>query len=93
MVAYLTEIVPESVRTTGFSLAYSLATAIFGGFTPAVATYLIHATADRAMPGVWLSFAAALGLIATLILRTEHHGDLAVVTVSAGPSTPSRLGS
>ena len=30
----LTEIVPASVRTVGFSLCYSLATALFGGFTP-----------------------------------------------------------
>jgi len=83
MVAYLTEIVPESVRTTGFSLAYSLATAIFGGFTPAIATYLIHTTGDRAMPGVWLSFAAALGLIATLVLRTESHGNLSAISATA----------
>ena len=33
---------PADVRTTGFSLAYSLATATFGGFTPAVCTWLIH---------------------------------------------------
>jgi MFS family permease len=72
MVAYLTEIVPEHVRTSGFSLAYSLATAVFGGFTPAIATYLIHASGDKAMPGLWLSCAAALGLIATLILRAER---------------------
>jgi MFS family permease len=71
MVAYLTEIVPESVRTSGFSLAYSLATAIFGGFTPAVATYLIHVTGNRAAPGVWLSSAAILGLAATLLLRAR----------------------
>src|SRR5260370_38961498 len=32
MVVALTEIVPASVRTAGFSLAYSLATALFGGF-------------------------------------------------------------
>ena len=57
MVAWLTEIVPRRVRTSGFSLAYSLATAIFGGFTPAVATLLIHETHDRAMPGAWLSCA------------------------------------
>jgi MFS family permease len=67
MVVYLTEIVPESVRTAGFSLAYSLATAIFGGFTPAVSTVLIHQTGDKAMPGVWLSAAAAMGLAATLM--------------------------
>ena len=67
MVVYLTEIMPVEVRTAGFSLAYSLATAIFGGFTPAIATYLIHATGDRAMPGVWLSAAALLGLTAAIL--------------------------
>ncbi len=66
MVVYLTEIVPQRLRATGFSLAYSLATAIFGGLTPAIATGLIHVTGDKAMPGAWLSLAAALGLIATL---------------------------
>ncbi|HWW85984.1 MAG TPA: MFS transporter [Vicinamibacterales bacterium] len=66
MVVHLTEIMPIEVRTAGFSLAYSLATALFGGFTPAISTYLIHATGDRAMPGVWLSIAAACGLVAAL---------------------------
>src|SRR5208282_6013162 len=67
MVVALTEIMPVDVRTSGFSLAYSLATALLGGFTPAVCTYLIHVTGNRAMPGVWLSFAAAMGLAATLL--------------------------
>ncbi len=66
MVVFLTEIIPVEVRTTGFALAYSLATALFGGFTPAVSTYLIHATGNRAFPGIWLMFAAACGLIAAL---------------------------
>jgi MFS family permease len=64
MVVFLTEIMPAEVRTAGFSLAYSLATAIFGGFTPAISTYLIHVTGDRAVPGLWLSFAALCGLVA-----------------------------
>jgi MHS family citrate/tricarballylate:H+ symporter-like MFS transporter len=67
MVVYLTEIMPAHVRTVGFSLAYSLATAFFGGFTPAVCTYLIHQTNNRGVPGLWLAFAAACGLIATLV--------------------------
>lgn len=67
MVVFLTEIMPVDVRTVGFSLAYSLATAIFGGFTPAISTYLIHLTGNRAVPGVWLSFAAACGLIAAFL--------------------------
>jgi MHS family citrate/tricarballylate:H+ symporter-like MFS transporter len=66
MVVALTEIVPLHVRTSGFSVAYSLATATFGGFTPAVVTYLIHATDNRAVAGLWLMFAAGCGLVATL---------------------------
>jgi len=71
MVVYLTEIMPQEVRAAGFSLAYSLATALFGGFTPFIATYLIEVTHNRAMPGVWLSAAALTGLIATLWARSS----------------------
>jgi metabolite-proton symporter len=71
MVVFLTEIMPVNVRVSGFSFAYSLATGIFGGFTPAVSTYLIHITGNRAMPGVWLSFAGLMGLTATLMLTSR----------------------
>ncbi len=67
MVPYLAEIMPPEIRTTGFSVAFSLATAIFGGFTPAICTYLIHVTGNRAMPALWLSFAALCGLVAAVI--------------------------
>jgi MFS transporter, MHS family, citrate/tricarballylate:H+ symporter len=68
MVVHLTEIVPVAVRTAGFSLAYSLATTI-GGSTPAIVTYLIHETGNRAMPGAWLSLAAALACVSTYMTR------------------------
>jgi len=68
MVVFLTEVIPERVRTSAFSLAYSLATALFGGFTPAVSTFLIHRTGDKAAPGAWVSAAAAMGLVAALVL-------------------------
>ena len=71
MAVYLTEIMPAEIRTSGFSLAYSLATAIFGGFTPAICTYLIHVTGNRAMPGVWMSLAAVCGLTAVYGLRRD----------------------
>jgi MHS family citrate/tricarballylate:H+ symporter-like MFS transporter len=68
MVVALTEIVPRDVRTAGFSLAYSLATAIFGGFTPLISTWLIEETGNKAAPGFWLAFAGACGLLATLVV-------------------------
>jgi hypothetical protein len=67
MIPFLVEIMPQDVRTTGFSLAFSLATAVFGGFTPAISTYLIHVTGNQAIPAAWLSAAALCGLGATLL--------------------------
>lgn len=71
LVVALTEVMPTDLRTTGFSLAYSFATAIFGGFTPAVSTWLIAVTGDKASPGLWLTAAAAIAASATLLLRSR----------------------
>ncbi len=69
VIVYLTEIMPVNVKTAGFSLSYSLATALFGGFTPAVSTFLVHRTGSAASPAIWLGYAALSGLVATLITR------------------------
>jgi MHS family citrate/tricarballylate:H+ symporter-like MFS transporter len=85
LVVFLTEVMPMEVRTTAFSLAYSLATALFGGFTPAISTYLIHVTHNRAIPAVWLCFAAACGLIATLLAK-PHVEPTLEASAAAEPS-------
>jgi MFS family permease len=72
MVVFLTEMIPVKLRAAGFSLAYSLAAALFGGFSPAIATWLIKQTGDKAMPGAWLSAAAVMGLAATLLARKHE---------------------
>jgi metabolite-proton symporter len=74
MVPFLTEIMPQKVRASGFSIAFSMATAIFGGFTPAICTWLIHQTGNRAIPGVWVSCAAAMGLAAVYLTRRLGNG-------------------
>ena len=74
MVPFLAEIMPANVRAAGFSIAFSLATAVFGGFTPAICTWLIHETGNRAVPGLWLSFAAAIGLVAVWLTRRAASG-------------------
>jgi MFS family permease len=75
MIPYLIEIMPVAVRTSGFSVAFSLAAGVFGGFTPAVCTYFIEVTGNRAIPGLWLSLAAALGLIATALLASAARSE------------------
>jgi nitrate/nitrite transporter NarK len=69
MVPLLTEIMPPLVRTAAFSVAYSLATAVFGGFTPAICTYLIARTGNRASPALWLLLTACLSLVGVLLSR------------------------
>ncbi len=71
----LTEVVPSHIRTAGFSLAYSVATALFGGFTPMVSTWLIEETGNRAMPGLWMAAAALASLVATVLVYGLRPGQ------------------
>ena len=80
MLGCLVEIVPAHVRTTCFSLAFALAAALFGTFTPFASTWLIDKTGDKASPGYWLMFAAVLGIIATLAV---YRGGRAIETREA----------
>ena len=67
MIPFLAEIMPGNIRTSGFALAYSLATAIFGGFTPAVCTLLIEYTGSKAAPSLWLLLAAVVSLVGVVL--------------------------
>ena len=44
------EIMPQNVRLSGFSIAYSVCLALFGGTTPLVAAYLLERTAEDFAP-------------------------------------------
>ncbi len=68
MLGALVEIVPAHVRTTCFSLAFALAAALFGTFTPFAALKLTAITGDKASPGFWLMCAAASGFIAAMVI-------------------------
>jgi MHS family citrate/tricarballylate:H+ symporter-like MFS transporter len=83
MVAALSELVPAHVRATSFSLAFSLAAALFGTATPVVSTLLIDFTGDKASPGFWLMFAGLCGIIATLVLYRASAPASARVPASA----------
>jgi MHS family citrate/tricarballylate:H+ symporter-like MFS transporter len=61
----LSEVVPVHIRASGFSMAFSLAAAFFGTFTPLAATFLISASGSKAAPSYWLMFAAYCSIMAT----------------------------
>lgn len=72
MVCALSEIMPKNVKALGFSFSYSITVALFGGFTPAVSTYLIEKTEDPASPAYWLTFAAFCSLVSGLIIFMKN---------------------
>lgn len=93
MVMALTKVVPVAVHTAGLPLAYSLATAVFGGFTAALATALIEWTGNKAPPGLWMAFGGC-GLLATLLIcRTSgiERRTIAERHAAAGKQRMSRL--
>lgn len=75
LVPLLVEIMPPRVRTAAFSLAFSLATAIFGGFTPAICTYLIETTGNKAAPALWLTMAACISLAGVIVSRNASQTE------------------
>ena len=83
MIPTLTEIMPARVRTAGFSLAFSLATALFGGLTPLVSTALIQQTGNRAAPALWLSFAAIVSLGAVFLSRYARRTAISEAALSS----------
>jgi MHS family citrate/tricarballylate:H+ symporter-like MFS transporter len=80
MLGALVEIVPAHVRTTCFSLAFALAAALFGTFTPFASTWLIEKTGDKASPAFWLMFGATLAIVAAL---TVYRGGRTIETREA----------
>ncbi len=68
MTPLLAEAMPAQVRATGFSFSFVTATAVLGGFTPAICTFLIEASGNRAAPALWLCFAASLSLVSVWLL-------------------------
>jgi len=58
-------------RATGLSISYSLAVTVFGGFAPFIATWLIGVTGDSLSPAWYISFGAALSIIALVSCRAH----------------------
>jgi MHS family proline/betaine transporter-like MFS transporter len=62
--ALMAEIFPTATRATGMSIGYNIGVAVFGGFTPAIVTWLLSATGDKGAPSYWLIFTAMISLSA-----------------------------
>ena len=58
---------PPEVRSSGLSVGYNVSVLAFGGFAPFITTWLIAATGDRHIPGLYVTAGAAFTLAALLV--------------------------
>lgn len=75
--ATLCELFPTKSRTTLLSIGYSLATAIFGGFAPFIATWLIDRTGSPIAPTYYVIAAAVISGVVIWGFRETAHEKLA----------------
>jgi MHS family proline/betaine transporter-like MFS transporter len=74
--AAIAEIFPTRGRSTWMSSSYALAVAIFGGFAPFIAQWLIDTTGSRIAPTAYVMAAAAISFLVIIRLRETAHQPL-----------------
>jgi MHS family proline/betaine transporter-like MFS transporter len=83
---FLGELFPTRLRYSGLSLTYGLASALFGGTAPALATFLVRRTADGLSPA-WYATGLAAVALACVLRAPETIGR----PLDAGGDRASRL--
>jgi len=72
--AAISEIFPTHLRSTWMSAGYTLAVAVFGGFAPFIATWLIQKTGSPVSPTYFYLVPAAVISLAVILKLKETAG-------------------
>jgi MFS transporter, MHS family, proline/betaine transporter len=91
--AAMAEIFSTRTRTTGFSISYNAAAALFGGLAPFYLTYLADITGSAIAPGVCLIAAAFVTLVVTRGIADRSGASLDPTTASERSSHPVPMAS
>jgi MHS family proline/betaine transporter-like MFS transporter len=75
--AAVAEIFPTSIRSTWMSTGYALGNAVFGGFAPFIATWLIANTGSPISPTYYLSASAVAAVFVVLSFKETAKEKLA----------------
>lgn len=67
--AFLSELFPTRLRTTGLSVSYAFGVAFFGGFAPFINAWLIQMTGSNVAPSFYLTSAGIVSLVAMAAAR------------------------
>jgi MHS family proline/betaine transporter-like MFS transporter len=74
--AAIAELFPTRGRSTWLSLSFSLAVALFGGFTPFISQWLIATINSPLAPTIYIMTVVALSFFVTLQMRETAHARL-----------------
>jgi MHS family proline/betaine transporter-like MFS transporter len=74
--AAIAEIFPTRGRSTWMSSSYALAVAIFGGFAPFIAQWMIDITGSKMAPTAYVMASALISFVVILGLRETAHRPL-----------------
>ena len=69
--AIVATLFPVASRYTGLSISYNIASALFGGTAPLMATVIMERSGSALAPGWYVSLCAVLSLIALSTIREE----------------------
>lgn len=70
------EMFPTDVRVSAFGIAYAIATAVFSGTAPFVATFLVEVTGNVVSPGWYITVAGFISLFFVVRLRETSREEL-----------------
>ena len=80
----MVELFPVGIRSIGVALVYNGAFTVFGGFAPAILTWLTHRSGGSAMAPAWYVIAAAA---VTLVMLPSFQRRRIVADVTAGAAS------
>ncbi|HZP79795.1 MAG TPA: MFS transporter [Pseudolabrys sp.] len=71
MPAFLCDLFPPAIRTTGVAIVHDFTATFVGAFTPFMTTLLIGLTGSNLVPGFYVGAAAVLGFVCVMLLRSK----------------------
>jgi MHS family proline/betaine transporter-like MFS transporter len=74
--AFMSELLPSSIRSTGIAVSYNVGVMIFGGFAPAIVQWLTMTTNDPLSICYYVMFGAAVALLTLIPLRDRYSDAL-----------------
>lgn len=70
-------LMPPAIRCTGLAFAYNLSMGLFGGPTPMIETWLIHATGNPTAPAYWVMATALVSLLVLVLWPDKSDKNIA----------------